>query len=123
MSQSSHPLKLAFGLTFEDLYTREGIVRLDSAFLHHLQDADASLRAKVGEVRANPASLERKPASELIIQLAPHVEDFIGELFGIEDELAALSKRHNDLAPLYALKRKFVQRRPSVASRKNRPTR
>src|SRR3954452_12020058 len=102
MSQS-HTLKLAFGLSFEDLYTREGIVRLDSAFLKHLQATDASLRAKLGEVRANPTSLDHKPASEFIIQVARHVEDLIGELFVIEDELGSVARRHKALAPLYVL--------------------
>jgi len=111
MPQSSHSLSLAFGLSFEDLYSREGIVRLDAQFLRHLQSADAGLRARLGEVRADPSGLERKAASEFIIQLAPHVEDFVGELFGIERDLAALAQRHNALAPLYALKRKFVQKK------------
>ena len=71
----------------------------------------AELRAKLGEVRARPDSLERKPASELIIQLAPYLEDFVGELFGISKDLDALRSRHNALAPLNALKRKFVQKK------------
>ncbi|MEP6961855.1 MAG: pyridine nucleotide-disulfide oxidoreductase, partial [Acidobacteriota bacterium] len=111
MSQTDQSLKLAFGFSFEDLYTREGIVRLDAAFLRHLQASDVSLRGRLGEARANPAALDRKPASELVIQLAPHVEDFIGELFGIGHELAELQERHNDLAPMNALKRKFVQKK------------
>ena len=111
MPQSSHPLNLAFGFSFEDLYTREGIVKLDAVFLHQLQDSDAGLRARLGEARANASALERKAASELIIQLAPHVEDFIGELFDIDTELTALQTRHHALAPLNALKRKFVQKK------------
>ncbi|MEO8097680.1 MAG: FAD-dependent oxidoreductase [Acidobacteriota bacterium] len=111
MSKTAPSLKLAFGFSFEDLYTREGIVRLDAAFLHNLQDSNAGLRARLGEARANPATLDRKPASELIIQLAPHVEDFIGELFGIGQQLTELQERHHDLAPLNALKRKFVQKK------------
>jgi NADPH-dependent glutamate synthase beta subunit-like oxidoreductase/NAD(P)H-flavin reductase len=111
MSQSSHPLNLAHGFAFQDLYTREGIVKIDSIFLRHLQDADAGLRARLGEARANPASLERKAASELIIAIAPYLEDFIGELFDIGTELTALQTRHHALAPMNALKRKFVQKK------------
>ncbi len=111
MSQASHPLKLAFGFSFEDLYTREGAVRLDAAFLHSLQESDASLRARLGEARHNPDSLERKQASELIIALAPYLEDFIGELFGIQPQIQALQARHNDLAPMFAFKRKFIQKK------------
>ncbi|MFM2124285.1 MAG: hypothetical protein RL328_736 [Acidobacteriota bacterium] len=111
MSHADHPLKLAFGFSFEDLYTREGAVRLDAAFLHQLQDADAGLRARLGEARQNPAGFDRKQASELIIALAPHVEDFIGELFGIQPQIEALQARHNALAPMFAFKRKFIQKK------------
>ena len=46
MSHADHPLKLAFGFSFEDLYTREGAVRLDAAFLHQLQiDPTATIPA------------------------------------------------------------------------------
>ncbi len=109
MSQS--PLHLAFGFSFEDLYTRDGIVKLDAAFLHQLQATDAGLRARLGEARANPAGLEPKPTSELIIALAPHVEDFVGELFDIAEDLTGLQARHHALAPLNALKRKFIQKK------------
>ena len=109
MSQS--PLHLAFGFSFEDLYTRDGIVKLDAAFLHQLQATDAGLRARLGEARANPAGLERKSASELIIALAPHLEDFVGELFDIAEDLTALQARHHALAPLNALKRKFIKKK------------
>ena len=111
MSHADHPLKLAFGFSFEDLYTREGAVRLDAAFLHQLQDADTGLRARLGEARQNPAGFDRKQASELIIALAPHVEDFIGELFGIQPQIEALQARHNNLAPIFAFKRKFIQKK------------
>ena len=46
-----------------------------------------------------------------MIDLAAHVEDFLGELFGITSEVRELQARHNALEPLYALKRKFVQKK------------
>ena len=49
--------------------------------------------------------------SDLLVALAPHVEDFLARLFGIEAEAQALAERHNELAPLYSVKRLFVQRR------------
>ncbi len=39
------------------------------------------------------------------------MEDFVGTLFGIDHELRDLQARHHELAPLYAVKRKFVQRK------------
>ncbi len=61
--------------------------------------------------RRDPAALDRKAQSDLVVDLAPHLEDFIGDLFGIDAEVRALQARHDELAPLYAVKRLFVQRR------------
>src|SRR5712691_5831501 len=75
-------LKLAHGLSFAELYERDGLVRLDS-----------------------------KAESALILEIAPHLDDFLAELFGIGTEFRALAARHNELSPLYSVKRQFVQRR------------
>ncbi|MDH4322668.1 MAG: FAD-dependent oxidoreductase [Betaproteobacteria bacterium] len=102
-------LQLRFDLSFEDLYSRDGLVRLDAAFLAFLAEADAALRARLEAARAAPPPAREE--SELLIALAPHVEDFIVRLFGIEAEAQALAARHHELAPLYSVKRLFVQRR------------
>jgi len=111
MSNSSDSLSLNFGFSFADLYSREGLVNLDAAFCKQLADSDANLAVRLLDARNNPQSLAAKQQSELIIEVAPHVEDFIAELFGISAELTALQERHHALAPLYALKRKFVQKK------------
>jgi hypothetical protein len=104
-------LRLALGFAFEDLYSREGLVRLDAAFCQGLRAADAGLLTRMLEARQDPSALTRKQQSELMIAIAPHLEDFIGELFGIAAEVRALQAKHDALAPLYALKRKFVQKK------------
>ncbi|MFZ0595269.1 MAG: FAD-dependent oxidoreductase, partial [Bryobacteraceae bacterium] len=104
-------LVLPFGLTFEDLYRRERLVKLDAIFLEELQDAAPLLHASLMAARAEPSSLSAKQLSDLIVDLAPHLEDFLGRLFGIEVELRQLQTRHSALAPLYSIKRRFVQRR------------
>src|SRR5262245_46401567 len=104
-------LHLAFGLAFEDLYSREGLVRLDAAFCDSLRAKDFALLERLMAARATPGALPRKQQSELMVAIAPHLEDFIAELFGISAEAGALAARHETLAPLYALKRKFVQKK------------
>src|SRR5215213_5591243 len=96
---------LAHGFQFADLYDASALSRLDTIFLETL---DASMRERLLEARANPDALERKAASELILDVGPYVEDFIGELFGIRAELRALQDRHTALAPLFSVKRRFV---------------
>jgi NADPH-dependent glutamate synthase beta subunit-like oxidoreductase/NAD(P)H-flavin reductase len=104
-------LELQFGLAFEDLYDDAGLARVDAAFLDHLGAADADLASRLAAARETPDGLEPKDHSQLLIDLGPHLEDFLGALFGIEREVAELAAAHNALAPLYRCKRLFVQRR------------
>jgi NADPH-dependent glutamate synthase beta subunit-like oxidoreductase/NAD(P)H-flavin reductase len=109
-------LALKHGLSFEDLYARDGLVKLDGAFLAFLAAVDSTLAGQLQAARATPDALSKKEESDLLIALAPHVEDFVADLFGIGGEVQALAERHNALAPLYACKRLFVQRRAVKAA-------
>ena len=110
-TQRETVLKLRHGLSFEDLYRRDGLLRLDAAFLNFLGEADAALRQRIKLGRVNPTALAKKEESELLIALSPHLDDFIADLFGIQEEAGKLAARHHELAPLYTCKRQFVQRR------------
>src|SRR5712672_4120278 len=103
-------LKLAYGLSFAELYERDGLVRLDAAFLAHLGAAESALRPQIEAARETP-SLDPKSESALILEIAPHLDDFLAALFGIQAEFRTLSARHHELAPLHEVKRQFVQRR------------
>jgi len=96
-------MQLGFGIAFPDLYEREGLIRLDSAFLAFLGETDRALADKLVAARAHPPVGTAE--SELLIALAPHVEDWLARLFGIEREVAALQAAQNELAPLFACKR------------------
>src|SRR5687768_12894191 len=102
-------MKLGFGIRFGDLYEREGLLRVDAAFLDFLGEVDAALRDKLVASRVKPPASREE--SDLLVALAPHVEDFLARLFCIEAEARALAERHNALAPLWSVKRLFVQRR------------
>jgi NADPH-dependent glutamate synthase beta subunit-like oxidoreductase/NAD(P)H-flavin reductase len=104
-------LALAHGLPFDALYRREGLLRVDALFLDHLREADGALAERLVQARQDPVLLTRLEESELLIALAPHVDDFVAVLFGIGNEVQALAARHDALAPLYSVKRTFVQRR------------
>jgi hypothetical protein len=99
------------GLGFSDLYDRNGLVRVDRAFVAHLAAVDTALHDRLMAARRDPEAVSRPDESDLLVELAPHVEDFLGELFGIAGEVQALQARHHELAPLYSVKRLFVQRR------------
>jgi NADPH-dependent glutamate synthase beta subunit-like oxidoreductase/NAD(P)H-flavin reductase len=102
-------LSLNHGLDFPDLFDREGLARIDALFLAHLRAGDEALAARLEAARGDP-SIAGKDESDLILALAPHLEDFLADLFGIEAELRALSAAQNRLSPIFACKRLFVQR-------------
>lgn len=103
-------LKLAHGLTIADLYRRDGLASLDGIFVKRLGAEAGELHTRLLAARASPESTGAAEESALMIELAPLLDAFVAELFGITDEVAALSQQHADLSPLYEVKRLFVQR-------------
>ncbi len=101
-------LSLAHDLTFDDLYNTDGLGRIDALFLDHVPD---DLRQRLLAARGAPDELGDKEQSDLLLELAPHANDFVADLFGIAPAARTLSERHHSLAPLYDCKRLFVQRR------------
>lgn len=102
-------LNLSHNLNFQDLYSRAGLTKLDAAFAEHLKAANVDLFNKFVAARAaRPA--DKKEESNLLIELAPILEDFIAELFNIRKEVTKLQFQHNELGALYTAKRMFVQR-------------
>ena len=79
---------LSFGLSFNDLYDREGLSRLDAAFAAWLKAANADVHARLMAARTAPESLAAKDESNLLIEVARPLEDFVGELFGISGDVA-----------------------------------
>jgi NADPH-dependent glutamate synthase beta subunit-like oxidoreductase/NAD(P)H-flavin reductase len=101
---------LSHGFGFDDLYDRDGLGRLDAAFVAWLKDAHVDAHARLMAARAAPERLAAKDESNLLIEVARPLEDFIGALFGVAVPVAELRGRHSRLAPLYDCKRLFVQR-------------
>ncbi|MEN9560347.1 MAG: hypothetical protein RLZZ502_1558, partial [Pseudomonadota bacterium] len=105
-------LNLAHGLRFQDLYTRNGLIQIDEAFLNSLSQEQ---RAAVLSARQSPPA--DKAESELITAIAPALERFTAQLFGIEAEVSALKQGINDEEVLFEVKRRFVQRQAVKAHR------
>ena len=104
-------VSLGFDLQFSDLYDLEGLKKVDAAFLGWLAGAAPDLGARLAAGRDGATRPDAKQESQLLVDLAPCVDDFMGGLFGIRPEIAALSEQHQVLAPLFDVKRQFVQRR------------
>ena len=103
-------INLSHNLQFQDLYVRDGLVKIDALFVEFLKTANVELHNKLVAARANPQSIEKKDESNLLIAIAPILEDFIAELFNIRTEVTKLQFAHNELGDLYTAKRLFVQR-------------
>ncbi len=84
-------LELAHGLAFVDLYARDGLLRIDTLFHEHLGGVDDTLPERLAVARAAPEALERKDEAQLVVDLAPHVDDFVAELFGVGAEARKLA--------------------------------
>ncbi|HUN93059.1 MAG TPA: FAD-dependent oxidoreductase [Burkholderiaceae bacterium] len=115
-------LKLQHGLQFADLYRRDGLQRIDDAFVARVAAQAPDLAARLREARAAaPATHDggsRDAASRaeasLLLDLAPHVDRFIAELFDIAADFDALQARHADLEALFQVKSRFVRRQAAV---------
>ena len=108
-------MKLGFDIDFHSLYTRAGLLEVDVAFLAELATGDGALANRLNAARRDPLGLDAKLESQLLLDLAPHMDDFIGKLFGISVQVSALAQRHQALAPLFEVKRQFVQRKAARA--------
>jgi NADPH-dependent glutamate synthase beta subunit-like oxidoreductase/NAD(P)H-flavin reductase len=104
-------LEPGFKIDFDELYDHQGLRRLDVVFLQFLGEADAALSQRFEAARANTDSIGRKDESQLLIEVAVHLDDFLARLFSIESEVTALTDSHSALAPLFRCKRQFVQRK------------
>ena len=110
--------KFAHGFSVADVYRRDGLIRLDQVFLKQLAGEDPDLHRQLVQARTHPADVTRAAASDLALRVAPVLERFVGDLFGIRAELETLKGHHAELEPLFRIKREFVQRQ---AAKKIKP--
>ena len=103
-------LTLAHQLNYTDLYHREGLSRLDKAFVSWLETSDLEVHNRFLGARRDVDTLSAKEVSAILLEVAPYLEDFIAHLFNIEKEVHGLKANHSDLANIYSVKRLFVQR-------------
>ena len=104
------PFQPAYGLDYTDFYSQLGLSKIDQLFREFLLKADAPLHTQLLSARANPDGLTDLQTSQLLLDVAPVLEDFIAGLFKISEPLTTLRHAHTELAPVFLAKRKFVQR-------------
>lgn len=90
-------LHLNFDLSFEDLYNLDGLRKVDAYFIEKLLKINPALCNKMLDARENPGVLYKLDESNLILELAPILETFIIELFGIGHDIEKYRAEHEEL--------------------------
>ncbi|MBN6741041.1 hypothetical protein JKG47_10955, partial [Acidithiobacillus sp. MC6.1] len=73
-----------FNFEYKELFTDEGLGRLDGEFLWSLAEKDKTLAENLQIYRAAGDQPTDKARSEFLLRLAPHLERFIARLFCLE---------------------------------------
>ena len=102
-------MKLNYNISFLDLYQKKGLKRIDQLFCNFLRNESEDLYLKLLESRQNTTNIIDE--SELIITLAPFLENFLKELFNLNEELSNLTSYKNNLSNLFLCKKIFIQKR------------
>ncbi|HCU06837.1 MAG TPA: glutamate synthase subunit beta [Holosporales bacterium] len=101
-------MMLSFDLEFKDLYCLEGLTRLHSVFLNYLKDSNDMVYSRL--ISAYAGTLEEQEKNQLYVEVAPYIEDFIGYLFDISEQIQIYQERHKTFSMVPKVKRTFVQR-------------
>lgn len=107
----SNPTLQLSGFSFAELFDAKGLYRLDQEFLHELRTINPSLLADLLAYRDDSREFSAIEVSELLLNVAPILEDFLIHLFNIEK--AALKTQTKTLGqnPVSVFKKFFVLRR------------
>lgn len=105
MAQPALKLK---GFSFAELFQAKGLQRLDQAFLNQLEP---KLRSTLLAYRQQTQEFSPIEVSELLLACAPTLEEFLSELFGIEEEVAISQAKTTSYNPISMFKKYFVLRR------------
>lgn len=103
-------MQLGFGFSYERLNNQKGLAALDATFVKFVFEYDLDLYTALIQYRASPKEVTNVQYSNLLIAIAPLVDDFFSQLFNIEQQVEKIRKTAKNFDPIYECKRKFVQR-------------
>lgn len=99
------------GYTFSELLTSKGLSALDVDFLERLKTSNLALHNNLLAYRQKTHTLSTLNISELLLAVAPFLEEFLIELFDIEEAAALQQAKTLSQNPVSAFKKYFVLRR------------
>ena len=89
-------MRLNFGLSFLDISTVKGLNLLDNLFWEYAN--------KLSLTKPDADSISSEDYSTFLIEASPILDDFIAELFRIQNENFALRLAHSDFDTIYHCK-------------------
>lgn len=95
----------------EDLYNRQKLCELDDRYLAMLDQISPDLKNRLVAARKNPSSLSSLDESALILETALYLEQFIVNLFHLENALSSPYENHRFLGEIAHFKKTFIQKR------------
>ncbi|MEK8090116.1 pyridine nucleotide-disulfide oxidoreductase [Thermithiobacillus plumbiphilus] len=96
------------GFSYADLYRPERLPELDKKFQRWLEERDEALAVRFDSYRRQ-GSLTATAESDLLIESARHLEDFLVMVFGLERAQAGLRAQQFQDEPVHAFKEHFVK--------------
>lgn len=99
------------GFQFAELFQPDGLTKLDQQFLTRLEKNHSQLFADLIAYREQTKPFTTLAISELLLACALILEDFLIELFNIEDAAALIQAKTQANNPISAFKKFFVLRR------------
>jgi NADPH-dependent glutamate synthase beta subunit-like oxidoreductase/NAD(P)H-flavin reductase len=110
-----HPETLqlhAANFTFHDLYKPEKLAELTRLFFEEVRSKDREVFEQFDEYRRTKgAGLPKPEISRRIIEMAPHLSDFIARLFGVENEHHSHLRAADRDQVIFKFKKEFFVRR------------
>ncbi|MFT3742064.1 MAG: FAD-dependent oxidoreductase [Gammaproteobacteria bacterium] len=95
---------------FKDTFDPDWLKQLDGRFLQQLHAFNPILHEDLLAYRHHSRTFSPTAISELLLACAPSVEQFIAELYGIEDAVLAQNQATLSHQPVFAFKQWYVQR-------------
>ena len=96
---------------YPELFSPAGLIRLDQTFLAQLQQTNPLFHDQLMEYRSGNTTLTPLEISELLISCAAILEDFLAELFQIEEAVAISQAQTTSNNPIATFKKYFILRR------------
>lgn len=93
-------------LQYQDLYQSEALIKLDKEFISYL----CTVNADLGNSYLKTRSAKILKDDKLTLELAPILEDFLINLFGINNAAKKIYDNYSEYAVIALAKRQFVQR-------------